>query len=398
MDQTAAERKIRFEHGLLLATFALLGIGLVMVYSATVYLTATPDMVTKTQGNGMFYLERQFIFVMVGIVALATATFIPFDWYKRVAGLSLVVGIVLMVGVLFVGQERLGAVRWYDFLGVSVQPGEYVKLAFVLWVSYSLARKREKVTEFSLGVAPHLAVAGVLVCLYMLQPDLGSSIILGSVMMILLYVAGIQKRHIALLALGGVLFVGLMIASSAEKRRRVVSWLNPEAYAQDDAFQLINSKVSIGSGGLFGKGLGSGKQNIAGYVPEAETDFIFSVLAEEGGFLGSVIVVLCFGFILWKGMALAISIRDHFARYLTFGVTLLVVLQAGINLGVNCGILPTKGLTLPLISMGGSSMVVMCTCVGIILNVSRTHPRLKKIKPGDRMGMTNVEVYVKENG
>jgi len=396
MDDNVVERKARFEHGLLLATFLLLGIGLVMVYSATVYLTTASNMVDKTLGNGMFYLQRQFVFVLVGLAALATATFVPFSWYRKVAGVALVVGLGAMVGVLFFGLERMGAIRWYEIFGVSVQPGEYVKLAFVLWISYSLARKREKVTVFSLGVMPHLAVAGILICLYMMQPDLGSSIILGCVMLVMLYLAGIRKKHIAALAVSGCAFIGLMILASPEKLRRILAWLHPEDYLQADAYQQANSKVSIGSGGLFGLGLGSGRQNIAGYVPEAETDFIFSVLAEESGFVGSIVVVLCFGFILWKGMRLATSIRDHFARYLTFGVTLLIVLQAAINLGVNCGVLPTKGLTLPLISMGGSSMVVMCTCIGVLLNVSRTHPRLTRVRAEGNKGVSGVEVFVKE--
>jgi cell division protein FtsW len=380
MPESQVEKRPQFESGMLLGTFLLLGIGLVMVYSATVYLATTPQVIEKTQGNGMFFLQRQFFFVVTGLFAMALATFVPFSWFRKVALGSLVVGLIAMIGVLIFGQERLGAIRWYEVFGVSIQPGEYVKLAFILWVSHSLASKKEKVTRFAFGVLPHLCVAGVLVGLYMLQPDLGSCIILGSIMMILLYVAGTQKRHMLGVSVAGIAFVGTVILVSEEKRRRILAWLAPEKFAKEDGFQLINSKVSIGSGGWFGSGLGSGKQNISGYVPEAETDFIFSVLAEETGFIGCLIVIACFLYLFWRGMRLAATIKDHFSRYLTFGATLLVVLQAGINLGVNCGVLPTKGLTLPFISMGGSSMVVMCVCIGILLNTSRTHPRFTRVE------------------
>ena len=397
MERTVIERKPRFEHTLLLATFLLMGLGLVMVYSATVYSATVAGMVERTQGNGMHFLERQFRFVLAGLFFLAFATFVPFRLYRVLAVPGLLVGFASMITVLFIGTRRLGAVRWFDLGGLSIQPGEFVKLAFVLWVSYSLASKREKVTRLSMGVAPHLVVAVGLVILYMMQPDLGSTIILGAVMVTLLYVAGTPLKHIA--GLMGVCLVAVsgLVLADAEKLRRVLAWLNPEAYAQGDAYQLIHSKISIGAGGLFGSGLGSGRQNIAGYVPEGETDFIFSIIGEELGFVGALAVVLCFGYVLWRGMGLALSIRDHFSRYLVLGATMLVVLQAGINVGVTTGVLPTKGLTLPFISMGGSSMVVMCICMGIILNASRTHPRLIRVPQREERDSGAIEVFVKEN-
>ncbi len=398
MEHGIVERKPMVEHGLLLVTFLLMGLGLVMVYSATVYSATAPTMLGRTQGNGMFFLERQLMFVGIGLLALTGAAFVPFSLYRKAAVPVLIVGLVAMVGVLFFGKERLGAVRWFDLGSISIQPGEYVKLAFVMWVSYSLARKRDLVTRFSIGVIPHLVVAFVFVLLYMAQPDLGSTIILGTVLLLLLYIAGTRLKHIGVVMGAGSLLVALFVLSSSEKMRRVAAWLNPEKFAEGDAYQLINSKISIGAGGLLGEGLGSGQQNIAGYVPEGETDFIFAVIGEEMGFVGTFLVICCFAYVLWRGMSLASSIRDHFARYLVFGVTMLIVMQAGINVGVTTGVLPTKGLTLPFVSMGGSSMVVMCVCAGILLNASRTFPRLVREREDlDRpVPASEVDVLVKE--
>ncbi len=398
MEYGAVERKPRVEHGVMLVTLLLMGLGLVMVYSATVYSATAPHMLGRTQGNGMYFLERQLMFVGAGLVALTVASFVPFWLYRKLAIPAIVIGGIAMLGVLWFGRERLGAVRWFDLGAISVQPGEFVKLAFVMWMSYSLARKRDIVTRFSIGVIPHLVVAAAFVWLYMAQPDLGSTIILGAVMLFLLHVAGTRFKHIGMVMGGGLVLVTIFVISSGEKMRRVAAWLNPEAFAESDAYQLINSKISIGAGGFFGEGLGSGQQNIAGYVPEGETDFIFAVIGEELGFIGTFLVIAFFAYILWRGMNLAASIRDHFARFLVFGATMLVVMQAGINVGVTTGVLPTKGLTLPFVSMGGSSMVVMCMCAGIILNASRTFPRLVREKAAldIRVPASEVEVLVKE--
>jgi cell division protein FtsW len=398
MEHGAVERKPRVEHGVMLVTLMLMGLGLVMVYSATVYSATAPHMLGRTQGNGMYFLERQLMFVGAGLLALTVASFVPFWLYRKLAIPAIILGGIAMTGVLWFGKERLGAVRWFDLGPISLQPGEFVKLAFVMWVSYSLARKRDLVTRFTIGVIPHLVVAMLFVWLYMEQPDLGSTIILGAVLLFLLHVAGTRLKHIAMLMGGGIALVTVFVLSSGEKMRRVAAWLNPEAFAESDAYQLINSKISIGAGGLLGEGLGSGQQNIAGYVPEGETDFIFAVIGEELGFVGTFLVISFFAYILWRGMNLASSIRDHFARFLVFGATLLVVMQAGINIGVTTGVLPTKGLTLPFVSMGGSSMVVMCLCAGVILNASRTFPRLVREKSAIDVPVSasEVEVLVKE--
>jgi len=396
MSQTVVDRKPRFEHALLVATFLLLGIGLVIVYSASVYSATSPTMLKVTGGNSMHFLERHFIFVMAGVAMLVAATFMPILLLRKLALLGLIVSFAAMIGVLFLGEEKGGAVRWYEVLGLSIQPGEFVKLAFVVWLAHSLAQKQEKVQRFDMGVLPHLTVAIGLVALYVLQPDVGSTVILGGLMVVMLFVAGIPLKHI-----GGLFGVALpvlfaLVRFDPEKWRRVCAWWDPETYGASDAYQAINSKAAIASGGLEGAGLGSGLQNITGYVPEAMTDFIYAVLGEELGFVGACGVLICFGIILWKGMKLAATVRDHFIRYLVFGATLLIVLQALINVGVATDLLPTKGLTLPFISMGGSSMVVMCTCVGILLNASRTYPRLARGRVMEDVDASAVEVYVKE--
>ena len=396
MKQTAVERKVQFEHGLLFLTFVLLGLGLVMVYSATVYSATAPDNFGTTGGDGMYFVKKQLTSVAVGLLALVSAMFIPFAWIRKVSAPVLVIGVGAMFLVLFLGEERLGAVRWFSVAGVSIQPGEYVKLAFVLWLAHSLTRKTDSITRFSIGVLPHLLAALLVVMLYLAQPDLGSSIILGLVMLSLLYVAGTRREYILSLILLGSMGAATLILSSEERMRRIRAWLSPELYAKGEGFQLVNSTTSIGSGGLFGAGLGSGNQNIAGYVPESETDFIFAVIGEELGFIGTMLVLAAFAYIMWRGLNMAWRLRDHFARYLAFGVTMLIVLQAAINVGVTTGVLPTKGLTLPFISMGGSSMVVVCACMGVLLNISRTQPRLVKVRTEQSAPISTMQVFVRE--
>jgi cell division protein FtsW len=397
MNRELVEGRVRFEHGVLLATLLLMGIGLVMVYSATAYLMVTPEMLKKTGGNSMYYLERQFLFVGFGLLVLAASTFIPFRWLQKLGWPALIGGFAAMILVLIFGKEHLGAVRWFQFGSIWVQPGELVKLAFVVWVSHSLSFREYRVLEFRLGVLPHLAVAMVLVALYLAQPDLGSSIILLSVLTAVLFVAGVPWKHIGILGLIGAGLATAVLAFDPEKLNRVWAWLDPERFADGEGYQLVNSKISIASGGLWGSGLGGGQQNIAGYVPEAETDFIFSVIGEELGMVGCLVVLGLFGFILWRGLKLAMEMKNRFARHMVFGVTLLVVLQAAINIGVATGTLPTKGLTLPFVSLGGSSMVVMAACIGVVLNASRTFPRMVPAGAVEAMEAGSIQVYVKES-
>lgn len=396
MKQTAVERRVMFEHGLLFLTFVLLGLGVVMVYSATVHSATAPGMHGATGGDGMHFMKKQLLSVAVGLVALVGAMFVPFAWIRKLAAPTLAVGIGAMFVVLFMGEERLGAVRWFSIAGVSIQPGEYVKLAFVLWLAHSLTRKTDSITKFSIGVLPHLLAALLVVLLYLAQPDLGSSIILGLVMLSLLYVAGTRREYILSIILTGGLGAATLILTSAERMRRIRAWLNPDRYAAGEGYQLVNSTTSIGSGGIFGSGLGNGNQNIAGYVPESETDFIFAIIGEELGFIGCVLVLAAFAYVMWRGLNMAWRLRDHFARYLAFGVTMLITLQAAINVGVSTGVLPTKGLTLPFISMGGSSMVVMCACMGVLLNISRTQPRLIRVREENSGTIASMEVFVRE--
>ncbi|MBM4354562.1 MAG: cell division protein FtsW [Deltaproteobacteria bacterium] len=397
MSRELVEGRVKFEHGMLLATILLMGIGLVMVYSATAYLMVTPEMLKKTGGNSMYYLERQFMFVALGLLTLAAATFMPFRWIEKLAWPALFGSFGAMILVLIFGKEHLGAVRWFQFGSIWVQPGELVKLAFVVWVSHSLAFKEYRILEFRLGVLPHLLVAMMLVGLYLAQPDLGSCIILLAVLMALLFIAGVPWKHIGVLGLAGGLMAATVLALDPEKLGRVWAWLDPEQFADGDGYQLVNSKISIASGGMFGSGLGGGQQNIAGYVPEAETDFIFSVIGEELGMIGCLVVLALFGYVLWRGLKLAGELKNRFARHMVFGATLLVVLQAAINIGVATGTLPTKGLTLPFVSLGGSSMVVMAACVGVLLNASRTFPRMEPAGKAHAVEAGSVQVFVKES-
>lgn len=389
---------IHFETGLLLVTLLLLGLGAVMVYSATVYGVNAAAVRQETQGEGAFYLYRHAFMLGLGLVAMLVGALIPPRVYERLAGLFMIIGIILMVLVLFLGEEQLGATRWFSIYGKSFQPGELAKLVFVMWLSYSLSQKGDRLESFKMGVLPHLLAAAVLVGLFLAQPDGGSSIILIAIMTAMLFVAGTRMRHIfGLAALATPMFAVIIFFSDNNERwNRIKAWLNPEAYRNGDGYQLTQSKISIGSGGLIGPGPGSGAQNISGYVPEAETDFIFSVIAEELGFLGSVAVIAAFAYILYRGFRMARDFENPFARYMSFGVTLLIVLQGAINIGVSTGVLPTKGLTLPFVSMGGSSLLVLCGAMGILLGLSATQRRTGYSTVSRSEGITASDVVVKE--
>jgi cell division protein FtsW len=390
----AVERRPRFEQGILYVAFFLMGLGAVLVYSATVYTASLPTDPT-TAGDGVFFLRKHLTSLAFGMVFLAITTFLPFEWFRRLAVPALVGGILSMVAVLLVGEERLGAVRWFRIGGFWAQPGEVVKLAFVVWMSYSLTKKADTIRRFSVGVLPHFLAALLLALLFVAQPDLGSAALLFVVLVALLYISGTKWQYIASVALVGMLATSALILTSEERMSRVRTWLDPDQ-EPEDSWQLKHAKAGIAAGGLTGQGLGSGKENVAGYVPQRESDFIFAVLGEETGFLGCLLVVAAYAYILWRGMLLAARVKDPFARYLAAGCVLVIVLQAAVNIGVASGLLPTKGLTAPLLSSGGSSILVICCCIGIVLNVSRTQPRLVKVSPDGNEAVDASVVYVRE--
>jgi len=341
----------------------------VMVYSASAIEA------TVRHHDAQFFLKRQAIYAVaaVGVMWLTSR----FDYHKlrllTYPILATVTGLLLLVVVGF-GHRAGNAYRWLSIGPVHVQPAEMAKLGIVIWLAYSLSKKADKIKSFSVGFVPHLIVVGVLAILCLKQPDFGSAVVLTFLTFTLLFVAGARIPYIAsftmLLALGAV----LLVRFSDYRFKRYLAWLDLEHNRNDLAYQPFQSVMSFGSGGVWGLGLGRGLQVL--YLPEAHTDFISAIIGEELGFIGICSLCAAYLVIVSRGVKIALEASDDYGSFLAFGISTLFGVQALTNLAVAMSILPTKGLTLPFLSYGGSSLIVNAAAAGILLNISR--PRLTR--------------------
>lgn len=364
---TDTKKPVAYDPLLLFAVLGLVGIGLVMVYSSSAI--AAQDKL----GDSFFFLKRQAIAAGLGFIAMAAAMKVGYRGMARLAYPLMILSGVLLVLVLIpgIGSAAGGARRWIRFPGVSVQPAEIAKVAWVIYLSYSLAKKREKMKSFSVGFLPHLFAAGVLVVLCMLEPDFGSAVTLLVLMFVLLFAAGARLSFLLGSVLLAIPFAFHAIASSPYRMKRITAFLDPWAHRHDIGYQVAESLMSIGSGGVSGLGLGDGRQKLF-FLPEAHTDFIFAIIGEELGLLGVTVLIALYGLILWRGIRASLAASEPFGTYLGLGLTGLISFQASVNMGVAMGLLPTKGLTLPFVSYGGSSLIVLMGAAGLLLSVSGT--------------------------
>jgi cell division protein FtsW len=346
---------------------ALIGFGVVMVYSASAV------QATVQNHDPQYYLKRQVGYAIAALVLVFAISRIDYHrlyklTYPQLAG----VGLLLVACVVGFGHSGGGATRWLSVGPVHVQPAEMAKLAFVLWLAYSLAKKAERVKTFTVGFLPHLLVAGLFMFLCMKQPDFGSAVVLLLLTFTLLFVAGAKVGYILGASILGALFGTLAIRFSPYRMLRYVAWQDMDAHKQDLAYQPFQSVMSFGSGGPWGLGLGRGLQTL--YLPEAHTDFVAAIIGEELGFLG--VLALCGAYLalVTRGVRAALRAPDDYGSYLAFGIATMFGVQALVNLAVALAILPTKGLTLPFVSFGGSSLLVNAAAAGILLNVSRQGP------------------------
>jgi cell division protein FtsW len=354
---------------LLVTVLTLVGLGLVMLYSASSVIAA------QRMGEHHALLMGQSQKVVLGVFGMLVALQIDYRWYKRLVYPILGVTIVLLVLVTIpgIGVVQNGARRWINVLGFGFQPAEVAKLAAVIFLAYSISKKGKHMGSFSIGFLPHLLIVGLLVGLLMLQPDFGTSVMLIGVMMLLLFVSGAKLSYLLLLTLGGSIMGFLAITSSEYRTQRIMAFQDPWSHRQDIGYQISESLIAIGSAGLKGQGLGQGSGKL-GYVPELWNDFIGTIIAEELGIVGIVLVTGLFLVLLWRGFKIAFGASDAFGLYLALGITMLFALQAVMNLFVVTGMLPTKGLTLPFVSFGGTSVIVGLFSIGVLLNISRNEP------------------------
>ncbi len=352
---------------LLAAVFALLGIGTIEIYSAT-----AAESLTKF-GSSAHYLQRQIMYVAVGGFALWLGARIDYRKLRTWTYPLLLVSIMLL-GVALAMPARNSATRWIPLGPLTFQPVEIAKLALVTYLAYSLGRKADRVKTFTVGFVPHLVVCGIMMALLLLQPDLGSSVVLGCMTLGMLFMAGTRVSYIMLAVLGAAPVAYHLVVGTPWRMRRFLAYFNPDAFASGEAYQFVQARLAIGSGGLTGAGLGDGHQTL-GYMPMAHNDFIMAPIGEELGWFGIALVLTLFAILVWRGIRAALGAREVFGGYLAFGITLLFGVQALFNVGVVLGIVPNKGITLPLVSYGGSSLVITMFLVGLLLNVGRRPER-----------------------
>ena len=357
------------DNSILLLAVCLTCLGVVMVFSSSSIMAA------REYSDSLHFLKRQGVYALLGFSMMALLMHVRLEALRKAAWPVLICCILLLVAVLIpgLGKKVGGAARWIRVAGVTFQPAEFAKLGLILFMAHSLARKQEKVKSFRRGLLPYMLILALLLGLLLLQPDLGSAITLGVVAAAMLMVAGTRLLYLTIIGATTLPFLYWLVMSADYRKRRILAFLNPWEDPSDTGFQIIQSWIAFGSGGTFGKGLGESKQKLF-FLPEAHTDFIFSVVGEELGFVGVIVIAAMFMLLILRGFRTALNAPDEFSCYLAFGLTLLIGMQAFVNMAVVMGMVPTKGLALPFLSYGGTSLVTTLVAIGILLNVSRSLP------------------------
>lgn len=347
-----------------LAAVALLAIGVVMVFSSSSYAAML------SHHDAFYYLKRQGLWAMLSLAALFVAMRVDYFRLEKWVNSFLLLAMLLLVLVLVAGISSKGASRWLGVGPLTFQPSELIKLAMVFYLARTLSRRQDRLASFREGLLPPLIVLSLAAGLILAQPDLGTAIVLAGTTYLMFFAAGAKPSHLVGLGLLGVAGALAAIVVEPYRMERLLAFMDPGADPADTGFQTIQSLLALGSGRLFGVGLGMGRQKFL-YVPERHTDFIFSILGEELGFVGGTVVIILFFVLIWRGMRAALLAQDTFGGLLACGLTSMLALQALINLGVVTGTLPVTGITLPFVSYGGSSLLVSMLAVGVLLNISR---------------------------
>lgn len=340
-------------------------IGLVMVFSSSgVY-------AMEKYNDPYYFLKRQALWVVLGTVAMLTMRKMDYRYLEKYTYIIMGITFLMLIAVMMPGLGKAvgGARRWLELGGLTFQPSELAKFALVLFIAKSLVKRADQLKNFAYGYLPKLIVVGCFFVPILFQPDFGTAMIICAVTFTMLMIAGLRTKFLVYSVLAIIPFIVSAIMSAEYRTRRIIAFLDPWQDPSDTGFQAIQSFYAFGRGGIFGAGIGASSQKLF-YLPEAHTDFIFSVIGEELGFTGALIIVLLFSVLIWRGFVIAYRAKDSFGTHVAIGLTLLLGIQAFTNMGVAVGLLPTKGLTLPFISMGGSSLVVFMLSMGVLLNIS----------------------------
>jgi cell division protein FtsW len=358
-------KRVSVDRWLFTVTMLLVFVGLVMVFSASAV------MARERFGSEYAFLSKQLMWAAAGLVAMVVAMQVDYRRYKHPALVFPLLGVttLLLISVFFLDRSH-NTHRWFRVGAFSFQPSELAKPVLILFLAYFLAGRTKDMDDARNTLLPAAAPVIVLLGLIVLQPDLGTAIACASIAACILYVAGMRLRYFAYAVGASLVPLYFLIFHVAFRRDRILAFLNPYAERQKAGFHLIQSLIAVSTGGITGTGLMEGKQKLF-YLPEPHTDFIFAVTAEELGLVGAMFVVTLFAIFLWRGMRASWRTEDVFGRYLAVGITSMVVLQAFINISVVLGMMPTKGIPLPLVSYGGSSLFVTLACVGVLLNITK---------------------------
>ena len=349
---------------LFIMAMILMCIGLLMVFSASEYSTMVHF------EDSYFYFKKQLIWALISLICMRLVMKIDYWHYKRHVILFLGITVTMLLLVLFIGEEVKGATRQINFGFISFTPSEFVKILLVIIIASSLAGQRERIKDFWNGVFPSVLLVGFVAGLVLIQPDLGTAVSLVIIVFIMLFAAGARARHLGLLILTGLAAIYAAITYEPYRLSRYLSFMDPWADPLGDGFQTVQGLYAIGSGGLFGLGLGQSKQKLF-YLPENHTDFIFAIVGEELGFIGVAVVLGLFAVFLWRGLKIALNSEEPFASLLACGITASIGIQIIINIAMVAGCLPVTGIPLPFISFGGTSLLSTMLGVGILLNISR---------------------------
>lgn len=352
---------------LIFCFFSLISIGLVMVASSSMPLTE------RIGVKALYFTYSQAIYIAIGIIAFALATFIPIKAWHKISGWLLLAGIILLAVLLIPGVTRPinGSLRWFFIGNISFQPSELMKLFLIIYVASYMVRREKQLHSKLIGFFIPMIVLGVVSLLLLLEPDFGSVVIMTGTVLGMLFLGGVHYSRFLTLLPFVILSFFILSVSSSYRLQRLLSYWDPWADQFDTGYQLVQSLIAFGRGSLFGTGLGNSVQKLL-YLPESHSDFIFAILAEELGLIGALSVLSLYLVFLFRGMRIgkiANSLGMLFSSYLAYGITLLIGIQVFINIAVNIGLLPTKGITLPFLSSGGSSIVILCLAVGVLCRV-----------------------------
>jgi len=364
-DSALMARKLKTDKVLFTATLLLICVSVVMVYSASAVLAL------ERFGQPYLFLTKQALWSVLGLAVLVVAMRVDYRTYKNEAFIWCLLGAVtlMLVGVLFSAPVN-GTRRWFGVGGLGIQPSELAKIACVFFTALMLERRMHRIDELQYSLLPIGLIVGLIVALILLQPDFGTSVSLALVVAVMIFAAGLHYKYFVGLALVSIPAAYIVLMSASYRRRRLLAFWDPWADPLGDGFQIIQSLVAVGTGGVFGRGLMAGVQKLF-YLPEPHTDFIYAVISEELGLVGATAILICFCVIAWRGLRIAARAEDTFGSFVALGLTTMIAAQAFINISVVLGLMPTKGIPLPLVSFGGSSLLINLLGMGVLLNISQ---------------------------